>query len=119
LINGIIANQERNNMESELLVSILTALVSALGLKEIWLIWKKRIELKERKLTKDANTKDKLMAEVILDLKKKIEELETKIDSLIEENTMLREKLARMEERLLISATNRSTRKRRSKTDEQ
>ena len=106
-------------MESELLVSILTALVSALGLKEIWLIWKKRIELKERKLTKDANTKDKLMAEVILDLKKKIEELETKIDSLIEENTMLREKLARMEERLLISATNRSTRKRRSKTNEQ
>lgn len=109
----------RNNMESELLVSILTALVSALGLKEIWLIWKRRIELKERKLVKDANTKDKLMSEVILDLKKKIEELETKIDSLIEENTMLREKLARMEERLLISATNRSTRKRRSKTDEQ
>jgi regulator of replication initiation timing len=106
-------------MESELLVSILTALVSALGLKEIWLIWKRRIELKERKLVKDANTKDKLMSEVILDLKKKIEELETKIDSLIEENTMLREKLARMEERLLISATNRSTRKRRSKTDEQ
>jgi regulator of replication initiation timing len=51
-------------------------------------------------------------------LKRKIEELEGKIDALIEENTMLREKLARMEERLLISATNRSTRKRRSKTDD-
>lgn len=105
-------------MESELLVSILTALVSALGIKEIWLIWKRRIELREKKLTKDQNIKDKLMSEVILDLKKKIEELEGKIDALIEENTMLREKLARMEERLLISATNRSTRKRRSKTDD-
>lgn len=105
-------------MESELLVSILTALVSALGIKEIWLIWKRRIELREKKLTKDQNIKDKLMSEVILDLKRKIEELEGKIDALIEENTMLREKLARMEERLLISATNRSTRKRRSKTDD-
>ena len=105
-------------MESELLVSILTALVSALGIKEIWLIWKRRIELREKKITKDQNIKDKLMSEVILDLKRKIEELEGKIDALIEENTMLREKLARMEERLLISATNRSTRKRRSKTDD-
>ncbi len=102
-------------MDNEILVSILTAVTSALGIKEIWLLWKKRMELNEEKAQKDSKAKDKLVSEVILDLKKKIEELEEKIDSLIEENTMLREKLARMEERLILSASNRATRKRTKK----
>ena len=92
-------------MEQEVLMSVLTAITSALGIKEIWLIWKKRVELNNKKLTKDANLKDKLMSEVILDLKEKIDEL-------IEENSMLREKLARMEERLMLSATKSSQNKR-------
>lgn len=99
-------------MEQEVLMSVLTAITSALGIKEIWLIWKKRVELNNKKLTKDANLKDKLMSEVILDLKEKIDNLEEKIDELIEENTMLREKLARMEERLMLSATKSSQNKR-------
>jgi len=99
-------------MENEILMSILTAVTSALGIKEIWLIWKKRVEINEKRLSKDANLKDKLMSEVILDLKEKIEQLEEKIDELIEENTMLREKLARMEERLMISAAKNSNNKR-------
>ena len=99
-------------MEQEVLMSILTAITSALGVKEIWLIYKKRVELNQKKLNKDANLKVKLMSEVILDLKHKIEELETKIDELIEENTMLREKLARMEERLMLSATSKARTKR-------
>ena len=99
-------------MEQEVLMSVLTAITSALGIKEIWLIWKKRVELNNKKLTKDANLKDKLMSEVILDLKEKIDNLEEKIDELIEENTMLREKLARMEERLMLSATKASNNKR-------
>tara|TARA_R100001509_G_scaffold47263_1_gene25569 strand:- start:522 stop:845 length:324 start_codon:yes stop_codon:yes gene_type:complete len=102
-------------MENEILLSILTAITSALGAKEVWQIWKKRMELNEEKAQKDAKAKDKLMSEVIIDLKRKIEELEEKIDSLIEENTMLREKLARMEERLILSASNRATRKRTKK----
>ena len=73
------------------------------------------MELKEEKAQNDAKAKDKLMSEVIIDLKRKKEELEEKIDSLIEENTMLREKLARMEERLILSASNRATRKRTKK----
>jgi len=93
-------------------MSVLTAITSALGIKEIWLIWKKRVELNNKKLTKDANLKDKLMSEVILDLKDKIDQLEEKIDELIEENSMLREKLARMEERLMLSATKSSQNKR-------
>ena len=99
-------------MEQEVLMSILTAVTSALGIKEIWLIWKKRVELNQKRLNKDANLKDKLMSEVILDLKEKIEQLEEKIDELIEENTMLREKLARMEERLMMSAVEKSNNKR-------
>lgn len=99
-------------MENEVLMSILTAVTSALGIKEIWLIWKKRVEINEKRLSKDANLKDKLMSEVILDLKEKIEQLEEKIDELIEENTMLREKLARMEERLMISAAKNGSSKR-------
>ena len=67
-------------MEQEVLMSVLTAITSALGIKEIWLIWKKRVELNNKKLTKDANLKDKLMSEVILDLKEKIDNLEEKID---------------------------------------
>jgi len=98
-------------MENEVLMSILTAITSALGIKEIWLVWKKRIEIREKKITKDANMKDKLMAEVILELKEKIDQLEEKIDELIEENTMLREKLARMEERLMASAANKAANK--------
>jgi len=104
-------------MENEILMSILTAITSALGIKEIWLIWKKRVEINEKRRTKDANLKDKLMSEVILDLKEKIEELEAKIDELIEENTMLREKLARMEERLMMSAAKNSNNKRAKKED--
>tara|TARA_B100000927_G_C16326122_1_gene413358 strand:- start:16 stop:330 length:315 start_codon:yes stop_codon:yes gene_type:complete len=104
-------------MENEILMSILTAVTSALGIKEIWLIWKKRVEINEKRLSKDANLKDKLMSEVILDLKEKIEQLEEKIDELIEENTMLREKLARMEERLMMSAATRSNKKRTKKED--
>jgi regulator of replication initiation timing len=103
-------------MENEVLMSILTAITSALGIKEIWLIWKKRVELNQKKLTKDANLKDKLMSEVILDLKEKIDQLEEKIDELIEENTMLREKLARMEERLISSATKAAQNKRTKST---
>lgn len=105
-------------MENEVLMSILTAITSALGIKEIWLIYKKRVELNQKKLTRDANMKDRLMSEVILDLKEKIEELEEKIDSLIEENTMLREKLARMEERLMLSATTAAAKKRNKVTGE-
>ena len=102
-------------MDNEILLSVLTAITSALGVKEIWQLLKRRMELNEEKANKDARAKDKLMSEVIVDLKHKIEELESKIDALIEENTMLREKLARMEERLMMSASKRGSRSRTKK----
>lgn len=104
-------------MNDTTIITILTALVSALGIKEIWAIWKKKIDQQNKKITQDEITKDQLTAKVIEELKNKIEELEVKIDNLIKENIELREKLARMEERLIVSAKQRATRKRVKSTN--
>lgn len=104
-------------MDDMSIITVLTALVTALGVKEIWTIWKKKIDQKNKKLTKDEITKDQLTAQVIEELKNKIEDLEVKIDNLIKENIELREKLARMEERLIVSAKQSANRKRVKSTN--
>jgi len=104
------------------LIVLVTALVSALGLKEVWGIIKKKMDLdgkkaelkSKRKVTYEA-TKDQITAQVIEELKNKIGELEAKIDSLIAENIQLREKLARMEERILVNAKMKGGRKLKAK----
>ena len=111
-------------MEDHDLIVIVTALASALGLKEIWQVIKKRMDLSAQK---DANkakrkenyetTKDQITAQVIEELKIKIGELESKIDSLIAENIQLREKLARMEERILVNAKTKAKRRRKTKEE--
>ena len=58
---------------------------------------------------------DQLSLKVIDELKNKIEDLESKIDELILENTELKIKVARMEERLLKDVTNRTRKKRNAK----
>lgn len=98
-------------MDNTTIITVLTALVSALGVKEIWTIWKKKIDQKNKKLDKDEITKDQFTAKVIGELKDKIIELEVKIDKLIKENIDLHKKLARMEERLVLNAKSKSTRK--------
>lgn len=57
---------------------------------------------------------DGLSIKVIEELKDKISELELKIDVLITENTQLRVKLAKMEERLILNAKSKVSRKRPS-----
>ena len=99
-------------MDDTTIITVLTALVSALGIKEVWNNWKKKIDQKNVKLNKDEITKDQLTARVIEELKDKIGELEVKIDKLIKENIDLHKKLARMEERLVLNAKSKSTRKR-------
>ena len=99
-------------MDAMSIITVLTALVTALGVKEIWNIWKKKIDQSNKKLTNDEVTKDQLTARVIEELKDKIIELEVKIDKLITENIDLHKKLARMEERLVQNANKKSTRKR-------
>ena len=80
----------------------LIAIIGAIGIKEVWVIVKKRMDLNAKKDERGeefANT-------AIKEMQKKIEELESKLLKLIEENTNLKVKLARMEERILLHAKN-------------
>jgi predicted RNase H-like nuclease (RuvC/YqgF family) len=81
-----------SNMEEPLLI----ALISALGVKEIWNIIKKKIDINAKKED-----------DQIERLTEKITSLELKIDELIQENMNLKVKLAKMEERILLTAKNR------------
>ena len=95
-------------MEDHSLLMVITSLVGALGLKSIWDIIKKKMDIaaaKEKRV-------DGLSLKVIEELKDKISELELKIDVLITENTQLRVKLAKMEERLILNAKTKASRKR-------
>jgi hypothetical protein len=87
--------------------SLLIALISALGIKEIWNIIKQKIEIGDKR----EQRQDSLQAQVIIQLKEKIDSLESRIDILIEENGRLREKLARVEERLILNAKKKVNRK--------
>tara|TARA_R110000823_G_scaffold285981_2_gene404376 strand:- start:1026 stop:1331 length:306 start_codon:yes stop_codon:yes gene_type:complete len=81
-----------SNMEETLLI----ALISALGVKEIWNIIKKKIDISAQKEDDQIGR-----------LTEKISSLEVKIDELIQENMNLKVKLAKMEERILLTAKNR------------
>jgi len=81
-----------DNMED----TILIALISALGVKEIWNIIKKKIDINAKKED-----------DQIERLTEKISSLEVKIDELIQENLNLKVKVAKMEERILLTAKNR------------
>jgi len=81
-----------SNMEEPLLI----ALISALGVKEIWNIIKKKIDINAKKED-----------DQIERLTEKITSLELKIDELIKENLNLKVKVAKMEERILLTAKNR------------
>lgn len=76
--------------------TILIALISALGVKEIWNIIKKKIDINAKKED-----------DQIERLTEKITSLELKIDELIKENLNLKVKVAKMEERILLTAKNR------------
>jgi len=92
--------------------TMLVALISALGIKEIWNIWKKKLDLNAKKDERE----DEVFINQIQALTDKISGLEVKIQTLIEENTQLLVKVARMEEKLILNAKNRL--KPRKKRDE-
>ena len=92
---------------------ILIALISALGIKEIWNIIKKKMDQNEKKSERDGN----ISLKVIEELKDKIGGLEEKINKLIEENTDLKIKVARMEERLIRNAKNKVKRRKEDSED--
>ena len=89
-------------MDIELLIYCITVIVSALGIKEIWGIWKRKIEIKNKKDQIDEITKDQITSQVIEELKRKISGLEGKIDDLLKMNKECAVKLARLEERFTL-----------------
>lgn len=103
--------QKSLNMEDHNLIVLISTLVTALGIKEIWSLIKQRIDIKAKKEERN----DELSYRVIEELKAKIEGLELKIDELIKENTELHRQVAKMEERLLQNARKKSARTQRRK----
>jgi len=91
--------------------TILIGLISALGLKEIWNIWKKKIDVNAAKEEREEN----IYAKQVDVLTNKISQLETKIELLIEENIQLRVKIERMQTRLVVSAKKKVNRKNNEK----
>ena len=98
-------------MDETTIITVLTALVAALGVKEIWQIWKKKIDNSHELEIKEQRSKDKITSQVIEELKIKIGELELKIDDLIIKNNQCAVKLARLEERIILSAKKSAGRK--------
>ena len=98
-------------MDIELLIYCITVIVSALGIKEIWSIWKRKIEIKNKKDQTDEITKDQITSQVIEELKRKINGLEEKIDDLLKMNKECAIKLARLEERFTLLMKKNSNRK--------
>jgi septal ring factor EnvC (AmiA/AmiB activator) len=95
-------------MESESLLMIVSSLVAALGVKEIWQIIKQKIDINAKK----EERVDNVFTDQIEQLTKKIGELENKIDELITENTHLKVKIVKMESRLIATAKKRTQTKR-------
>jgi peptidoglycan hydrolase CwlO-like protein len=108
--------------DTTLIIGALATLIAAFGVKEVWNIWKKKIDIHaakeirdEENETKGWKAQGKLLTQVIEELKQKIDELEAKIDKLVEENTALKVKIGKMEEQLIDNAAARSRTKRTTK----
>ena len=91
-----------NNLEMDehnILIA-LAGIISALGLKEVWSIIKQKIDIGAKKEERVEN----VFTDQIETLTNKITQLEVKIDDLIKENTHLKVKIVKMENRLINSA---------------
>ena len=101
-------------MDDHNILMAVSAMIGALGIKEIWAIVQKRMDISAQK----GERKDNIYVEQIKNLTEKIEQLETKIQTLIEENTQLLVKVARMEEKLITNAKRRvQTRRKKDERD--
>ena len=98
---------KRVKMDDHNLLMLVTSLLGVLGIKEVWVILRQKIDINAKK----EERQDNLQTAVIEELKNKIDGLEKKIDELITENTNLRIKVAKMEERLILNAKKRTQNK--------
>lgn len=93
-------NLKSVRMDDHSILMAVTALISAIGLKEVWSIFKQKIDINAKKEERS----DSMYAQQVAVLSNKIQQLETKIELLIEENIQLRVKVVKMEARLITSA---------------
>lgn len=98
-------------MDDHSLIMIISTLVGALGIKEIWGIVKQKIDINAKKDEREEN----IYVRQIDDLTSKIGQLEKKIEVLIEENIQLRVKVEKMQARLLMSAKKKVNKKNNEK----
>jgi regulator of replication initiation timing len=94
-------------MEDHSILMVVSTLIGALGIKEIWGIVKQKIDIGAKKDERE----ESLYTKQIEILTNKITQLETKIELLIEENIQLRVKVVKMEARLINSAKKKVNRK--------
>jgi len=95
-------------MDDHSLIMVISTLVGALGIKEIWGIVKQKIDINAKKDERE----DNFYARQIEELTSKIGQLEKKIELLIEENIALKVKIERMQSRLVNSAKKKVNKKR-------
>lgn len=97
-------------MDDHSIIMVISTLVGALGIKEIWGIVKQKIDINAKKDERE----DSFYIKQISDLTDKIAGLEKKIEVLIEENIQLRIKIERMQTRLVVSAKKKVNKKRKN-----
>jgi predicted nuclease with TOPRIM domain len=90
-------------METETIISLVVGLVGALGLKEGWNIWKKKID-NSTKIKSEIRNDNK---QRIKELEGQVNELRQRIEELLIENANVKANIARLEERILLTAKNR------------
>ena len=100
-------NLKSIRMEDHSILMVVSTLIGALGIKEIWGIVKQKIDIGAKKDERE----ESLYTKQIEILTSKISQLETKIELLIEENIQLRVKVVKMEARLINSAKKKVNRK--------
>ena len=90
-------------MQNETIISLVVGLIGALGLKEVWNIWKKKIDNSTQ--IKSEIRKDNKQR--IRELEDQLNELRERIENLLLENADIKVNVARLEERILLTAKNR------------
>jgi hypothetical protein len=99
-------------MDDHSILMAVSAIILALGIKEIWQIVKQKIDINAKKDERDEN----IYTQQIEVLTNKIQQLETKIELLIEENIQLRVKVVKMEARLINNAKKKVNKRNNAKS---
>lgn len=90
-------------MQNETIISLVVGLIGALGLKEVWNIWKKKID-NSTQIKSEIREDNK---QRIRELEDQVNELRERIENLLLENADIKVNVARLEERILLTAKNR------------